>query len=491
MTCSRNSAESRVSSWMSISDCSHIAPRRCASSAEPPSLPSTLYSQCAATPGLGHRVHGLGAHLELHRRAQRADQRGVQRLVAVGLGDGDEVLEAPRHRLVQLVQHAQREVTLGLRRHDDAEAEDIADLREAGVLLAHLAVDRIDGLLAAADLDLDLGGGKGLLDVAAHALDDVAAVAARALHRLGQRAVAPRVQVLEGQLLQLAVDLVQAQPVRDRRIDVERLAGDALALVGRHRLHRAHVVQPVGQLDQDDAHVARHRQQHLAEGLGLAFLAGVELQLVQLGQAVHQLGGGRAEALDQLGLGDALVLDRVVHQRGHDGLHVELPVGAQAGHRDRVRDVGLAAGAELAEVRLVGELEGLEHLLVLGLGQVASFSVSAAKDATCGLFGAAGADTAPLQPLQRRGQQFGGQRPDAHAANLTGLPAEHCAEMDNGRPKGARCRRRTAVQADSDRHLAQHLNADLAGGDLAQRGHARLVRVSIFGAWPWLSMRAR
>jgi hypothetical protein len=84
-------------------------------------------------------------------------------------------------------------------------------------------------------------------------------------------------------------------------------------------------VQAVGQLDQDDAHVARHGQQHLAEGLGLAFLAGVELQLVQLGQPVHQLGHRRAEALDQLGLGDAAVLHGVVQQRGHHGLGVQLP----------------------------------------------------------------------------------------------------------------------------------------------------------------------
>ena len=80
---------------------------------------------------------------------------------------------------------------------------------------------------------------------------------------------------------------------------------------------------------------------------------------------------GAPKLLDQLGLGDAAVLDRVVHQRGHDGLGVELPVGAQAGHRHRVGDVGLAAGAELAQVGLVGELVGLAHLLEVGLGQVA------------------------------------------------------------------------------------------------------------------------
>ena len=84
-----------------------------------------------------------------------------------------------------------------------------------------------------------------------------------------------------------------------------------------------------------------------------------KLQLVELGEAVDEVGGRRAEALDQLGLGDAAVLHRVVHQRRHDRLRVELPLGAQAGDRDRMGDVGLAAGAELAEVRFVGEAVGV------------------------------------------------------------------------------------------------------------------------------------
>ena len=123
-----------------------------------------------------------------------------------------------------------------------------------------------------------------------HTLHDVASVAARTRQGLGQRAVAPRVKVLKRELLQLSVGLIQPQAVGDGRVDVERFAGDALALVGRHGQHGAHVVQPVGQLDEDDAHVTRHRQQHLAKRLGLVLLAGAELQTLKLGQPVHQFG---------------------------------------------------------------------------------------------------------------------------------------------------------------------------------------------------------
>ncbi len=146
--------------------------------------------------------------------------------------------------------------------------------------------------------------------------------------------------------------------MRDGRVDVERFARDPGPFLARRIGQRAHVVRAVGQLDQDDAHVARHRQQHLAEGLGLVLFARVELQLVELGEAVDQFGHRRAEALDQLGLGDAAVLDGVVQQGGHQGLRVELPFGALRRHGDRVGDVGLAAVAQLAQVGLVGKTVG-------------------------------------------------------------------------------------------------------------------------------------
>ena len=180
----------------------------------------------------------------------------------------------------------------------------------------------------------------------------------------------PWPDVLERQLLQLPVGLVQAQPVRDRRVDVERFAGDAGALGQRHGGHGAHVVQPVRQLDENDAHVTRHRQQHLAERLGLRFLAGRELQPVEFGQAIHQIGGRRTEAFDQLGLGDAAIFHRVVHQRGHDGLRVKLPVRTQPGDGDWVGDVGLTAGAKLTQMRTVGEAICVAHPLDVGCVEV-------------------------------------------------------------------------------------------------------------------------
>ena len=88
--------------------------------------------------------------------------------------------------------------------------------------------------------------------------------------------VLARVQRREREVLELPLDRVDTQPVRQRRVDLERLARLLDLLLLGHRLDRAHVVQAVGELDQDDPHVGGHRDHHLAVVLGLRLVARLE-----------------------------------------------------------------------------------------------------------------------------------------------------------------------------------------------------------------------
>jgi hypothetical protein len=95
---------------------------------------------------------------------------------------------------------------------------------------------------------------------------------------------------------------------------VSRAMRLALLLV-LDEVERAHVVQPVGQLDQQHADVVRHREQEFAEILGGALALGLRLDLGELGDAVDHARDILAEqALDVLGRGDG-ILDRVVENR--------------------------------------------------------------------------------------------------------------------------------------------------------------------------------
>ena len=163
---------------------------------------------------------------------------------------------------------------------------------------------------------------------------------ASASSRCHHHGIGLRIEAAEGQILQLFAHFLHAHAPGQRRIDVERLLGDALARGRRHELQRAHVVQPVGELDQEHADVVGDRQQELAQVFGLLGLARDQFQPLQLGQALDQRADLVPEHLVDLGARRLGVLDGVVQQRRHDGGVVELEVGEDRGDLERVREKG-------------------------------------------------------------------------------------------------------------------------------------------------------
>ena len=117
------------------------------------------------------------------------------------------------------------------------------------------------------------------------------------------------------EVFELLAKFLHPQTVSKRRVDIESLLGDAALLVGRHASDSAHVVQAVGELDDEHAQISCHRDQHLAHGGGLLRLFRVELQALELGNAIDNCGDIFAELLLYLGNGDLGVFDCVVQKR--------------------------------------------------------------------------------------------------------------------------------------------------------------------------------
>ena len=145
----------------------------------------------------------------------------------------------------------------------------------------HLAPDRIGAFAPTGHLGGDAAVGE-LLGELPLDLGDQPAIRfqrfeAFADHLVGVGADAKR------QVLQLLAQLVHAHAAGERGIDVEGLLGGTPPRLGRHVRERAHVVQPVGQLDQQHLHIVGDRQQKLTQVLGLLCLLGDEVELLELG----------------------------------------------------------------------------------------------------------------------------------------------------------------------------------------------------------------
>ena len=132
-------------------------------------------------------------------------------------------------------------------------------------LALQLAPDRIGLLLATEQPRRNAGRLQLVRYFSADHSHGLALLDAKRLQAAQDGRAPNRVEVGKAQLLQLATDRVAADIACERGIDVQRLTGDALAL-GRALdvLQRAHIVQAVGQFNQQHPHILADSQDELA-----------------------------------------------------------------------------------------------------------------------------------------------------------------------------------------------------------------------------------
>ena len=234
---------------------------------------------------------------------------------------------------------------------DDADRDEVVDLLELDLLSPQLEEDAVEALDPALDLrDRDMRlvqlQANGPLELLDDALGDAALVFDPGL----ERGIGARVGRLEGQLLELVLDLAHAEPVGDRPVDVERLLSDPEAALLGEVIERPHVVQAVGELHHDDADVVDHGEEHLAEVLRLPLFARRERNRAELGHALDDVRHlGSEQLLDALDRRER-VLDDVVQQAGSDGHDVESHVREDVGDLERMDEIRLTGMANLSLV---------------------------------------------------------------------------------------------------------------------------------------------
>ena len=112
----------------------------------------------------------------------------------------------------------------------------------------------------------------------------------RRVEQLRELAVPLRLEDLEREVLELPLDLPDARGARPAARRSPSSGGRcAVCFSGGSARERPHVVEAVGELDEDDADVLRHRQEHLPDVLGLLLLERDGRVLAELRDAVDEL----------------------------------------------------------------------------------------------------------------------------------------------------------------------------------------------------------
>ena len=260
---------------------------------------------------------------------------------------------------------AERLIAFGNVAHDDAETENVRQLLEADRLALHLAPDRIGALAPAENLGADAAVaelfGELLLDLA----DPAARFCGERFKALGEDLVRVGIKLAKRQIFELLAHLMHADAAGKRGVNVERLLRRAPARFRRPMRQGAHVVQPVGKLDEQHPHVGGNGEQELAQILRLLSLLGDEVELFQLGQTLDQPADVMAEHAIDLGAGGVGILDSVVQQRRRNRRVIELEVGEDRGDLQGVRKIRIARIALLFAMGLHGvDIGAVEQILV-------------------------------------------------------------------------------------------------------------------------------
>ena len=137
------------------------------------------------------------------------------------------------------------------------------------VLFLHLVVNAVEVLRAALDLGVNAHLRDPLTHLADHVLEELFALGSLLGDRADELVVRVRIGVAEAKVLKLPLDLIDTETVCKRRVDIAGLHGDLLLALGVLVLHGTHVVETVRELNEDNADVLGHREEHLSHVLRL------------------------------------------------------------------------------------------------------------------------------------------------------------------------------------------------------------------------------
>ena len=301
----------------------------------------------------GHVVHFKGAYLNFKYLPEVGYHRGVQRLVHIALGHGDVVFNSAGHGLPLFMDFAEHFVAL-LRGVDYyAHGGEVVYLVERLARVLHFFVYGIEVLGSAEHFALYAALVEHLLEVFYAGLYERATLFQFLVYVGDEVFVGLGVEILEAEVLQLALHLRNTEAACKRGVNFQRLLGDTLLPFHRKEVERTHIVQSVGKLDYYYAHIVGHCHEYLAEVFYILLFVRLVVYFFKLGDAVHKGIHLLPETVYYIVLCGGRILYYVVKKGRGNGGRVQAEVDKYLRNGARVGKVGFTRGTLLIGVHLL------------------------------------------------------------------------------------------------------------------------------------------
>ena len=249
---------------------------------------------------LGNIVHSFCTNLHLNPFLFRSENRDVEAFVAVALGHRKPVAHTFRVALVHIGNDTEHLPALHLlafrwRVEDDANGKEVIDAIHIHMLLLHLLPDGMDALRAAFHMVVQTCSLEFLVERFQETLDIGIAAAFRLVELLFDMIVGIMLEVFEAEVLQLALELIEAELMSQRRIEISSFHRDFLLCLDVLRVFDlTHHADAIGNHDEDDAHVLGKGDEQAAEVLA-SHGSALRVELADAHQAVQDVSHLLAE----------------------------------------------------------------------------------------------------------------------------------------------------------------------------------------------------
>ena len=321
--------------------------------------------------------------MHFHPLPAVAHHGGMQGFVAVVLGAGNPVAQT---RGVGTIEACNKRIDfiavvfffVERRIQHNANGKQVVHFFKRYAFFLHLAPNGANGLDPSRDGELQIRFVQLFANRGHKLVDELGTFGLGFFDFAGNAGIDFGLGIFQRQVFQLALYRIQAQAVRQRHVNIDGFGRDFELLVFGHGIQGAHIVQAVGQLDENHAHIVRKGKKNFFEVLGLQRSRLVLVKDdVYFGEPVHNTRHRSTKARFDVGEGVFGVFHHIVQKGAHHRRWPQADVGHHnVGHLQGMKDIGFA---RLAAGVGMGRHGQVERILNVGAFLLADVALKIAK----------------------------------------------------------------------------------------------------------------